>query len=116
LLLNKSIDEEEEIMLIVMKPNSTPQQIENVINQIKEAGLAAHLSQGVETTLIGAIGETHDIPTERFEVLEALTSSSVLLSPSSWLPDSSIPRTPFSRLMVFKSVAMKSWSSRVRAL
>ena len=50
-------------MLIVMKPNSTPQQIENVINQIKDAGLAAHLSQGLETTLIGAIGETHDLPT-----------------------------------------------------
>jgi 3-deoxy-7-phosphoheptulonate synthase len=59
-------------MLIVMKPNSTPQQIENVISQIKEAGLAAHLSQGVETTLIGAIGETHDLPTERFEVLDGV--------------------------------------------
>jgi 3-deoxy-7-phosphoheptulonate synthase len=59
-------------MLIVMKPNSTPQQIENVIRQIKESGLAAHLSQGVETTLIGAIGETHDIPTDRFEVLDGV--------------------------------------------
>ena len=57
-------------MLIVMKPNSTPQQVENVIQKIKETGLAAHLSQGVETTLIGAIGETHDLPTEIFEVLE----------------------------------------------
>src|SRR5215207_6192665 len=63
---------EEEIMLIIMKPNSTPQQIENVIHQIKEAGLAAHLSQGIETTLIGAIGETHDLPTERFEVLDGV--------------------------------------------
>ncbi len=59
-------------MLIVMKPNSTPQQIENVIRQIKEAGLAAHLSQGIETTLIGAIGETHDMPTELFEVLDGV--------------------------------------------
>src|SRR5512140_970705 len=59
-------------MLIIMKPNSTPQQVENVINHVKEAGLAAHLSQGVETTLIGAIGETHDIPTERFEVLDGV--------------------------------------------
>ncbi|HEX5839210.1 MAG TPA: 3-deoxy-7-phosphoheptulonate synthase, partial [Anaerolineales bacterium] len=59
-------------MLIIMKPNSTPQQIENVIGKIKEAGLAAHLSQGVETTLIGAIGETHDLPTERFEVLDGV--------------------------------------------
>ena len=59
-------------MLIIMKPNSTPQQVENVIEQIKEAGLAAHLSQGIETTLIGAIGETHDIQTERFEVLDGV--------------------------------------------
>ncbi len=59
-------------MLIIMKPNSSPQQIENVIKQIKEAGLAAHLSQGVETTLIGAIGETHDLPTELFEVLDGV--------------------------------------------
>jgi 3-deoxy-7-phosphoheptulonate synthase len=63
---------EEETMLIVMKPNCTPQQIENVIEQIKEAGLAAHLSQGVEATVIGAIGETHDIPTDRFEVLDGV--------------------------------------------
>src|SRR5690349_15832216 len=59
-------------MLIIMKPNSTPQQIENVIHQIKEAGLAAHLSQGIETTLIGAIGETHDLATEVFEVLDGV--------------------------------------------
>lgn len=59
-------------MLIVMKTNSTPQQIENVIEQIKAAGLAAHLSQGVEATVIGAIGETHDIPTDRFEVLDGV--------------------------------------------
>lgn len=59
-------------MLIVMKPNCTPQQVEHVIEQIKEAGLAAHLSQGVEATVIGAIGETHDIPTERFEVLDGV--------------------------------------------
>lgn len=59
-------------MLIVMKPNSTPQQVENVIAKIKEAGLAAHLSQGIETTLIGAIGETHDLATEVFEVLDGV--------------------------------------------
>src|SRR3990170_2740756 len=63
---------EEETMLIVMKPNCTPQQIENVIEQIKEAGLAAHLSRGVEATVIGAIGETHDIPTDRFELLDGV--------------------------------------------
>jgi 3-deoxy-7-phosphoheptulonate synthase len=59
-------------MLIIMKPNSTPQQIENVVQKIKDAGLAAHLSQGIETTLIGAIGETHEMSTDRFEVLDGV--------------------------------------------
>jgi len=59
-------------MMIIMKPNATPQQVEHVIEHIKAAGLAVHLSQGVETTIIGAIGETHNIPTERFEVLDGV--------------------------------------------
>jgi len=59
-------------MLIIMKPNSTPQQIENVVQKIRESGLAAHLSQGIETTLIGAIGETHDMSTDIFEVLDGV--------------------------------------------
>jgi 3-deoxy-7-phosphoheptulonate synthase len=54
-------------MMIIMKANATPQQVENVIQQVKAAGLAVHLSQGVEATIIGAIGETHDIPLDRFE-------------------------------------------------
>jgi 3-deoxy-7-phosphoheptulonate synthase len=68
-------------MLIIMKTNATPQQIENVINQVKEAGLAAHLSQGVETTLIGAIGETHDIATEQFEVLDGVEAVKRITQP-----------------------------------
>jgi 3-deoxy-7-phosphoheptulonate synthase len=59
-------------MMIIMKANATPQQVEHVIEHIKAAGLAAHLSQGVEATIIGAIGETHNLPTEQFEVLEGV--------------------------------------------
>jgi 3-deoxy-7-phosphoheptulonate synthase len=59
-------------MMIIMKANATPQQVEHVIEHIKAAGLAAHLSQGVEATIIGAIGETHNIPTEQFEVLDGV--------------------------------------------
>ena len=59
-------------MMIIMKPNATPQQVEHVIEQIKAAGLNAHLSQGVEATIIGAIGETHNIPTDIFEVLDGV--------------------------------------------
>src|SRR5512135_1161086 len=59
-------------MMIIMKANATPQHIENVIEHVKADGLAVHLSQGVEATVIGAIGETHDIPLERYEGLEGV--------------------------------------------
>jgi 3-deoxy-7-phosphoheptulonate synthase len=59
-------------MMIIMKPNATPQQVEHVIEHIRAAGLSVHLSQGIEATIIGAIGETHNIPTDRFEVLEGV--------------------------------------------
>ncbi len=59
-------------MMIIMKANATPQQIENVIQRVKADGLSVHLSQGVEATIIGAIGETHDIPLERYEGLEGV--------------------------------------------
>ncbi|MBK9925399.1 MAG: 3-deoxy-7-phosphoheptulonate synthase [Anaerolineales bacterium] len=59
-------------MMIIMKANATPQQVEAVIEKVKSAGLNVHLSQGVEATIIGAIGETHSIPTERFEGMEGV--------------------------------------------
>jgi len=59
-------------MMIIMKANATPQQVEQVIEHVKVVGLNVHLSQGVEATIIGAIGETHNIPTERFEGLDGV--------------------------------------------
>ena len=59
-------------MMIIMKANATPQQVEHVIEHVKAAGLNVHLSQGVEATIIGAIGEAHSIPTELFEGLDGV--------------------------------------------
>jgi 3-deoxy-7-phosphoheptulonate synthase len=59
-------------MMIIMQNNATPAQVENVIKHIKDAGLAVHLSQGVEATIIGAVGETHNIATEIFEILDGV--------------------------------------------
>lgn len=59
-------------MMIIMKSNATPQQVETAIHAVKTAGLSVHLSQGVEATIIGAIGETHNIPTEIFEGLDGV--------------------------------------------
>jgi 3-deoxy-7-phosphoheptulonate synthase len=59
-------------MMIIMKANATPQQVEHVVEHIIAAGLSVHLSQGIEQTIIGAIGETHNIPEDRFEGLDGV--------------------------------------------
>jgi 3-deoxy-7-phosphoheptulonate synthase len=68
-------------MMIIMKSNATPQEVEHVIEHIKAAGLAPHLSQGVNATVIGAIGETHDIPTDIFEVLDGVEAVQRITQP-----------------------------------
>ena len=56
-------------------------QVEAVIASVKSAGLNVHLSQGVEATIIGAIGETHNIPTELFEVLDGVEAVQRITQP-----------------------------------
>ena len=68
-------------MMIIMKPNATPEQVEGVIQVIKSLGLTPHLSQGVETSVIGAVGESHTIPTDRFEVLDGVESVKRITQP-----------------------------------
>ena len=68
-------------MMIIMKSNATPQQVETVIHAVKAAGLTVHLSQGVEATIIGAIGETHNIPTEIFEGLDGVETVQRITQP-----------------------------------
>jgi len=68
-------------MMIIMKPNATPEQVEGVIQVIKSLGLTPHLSQGVKTSVIGAVGESHNIPTDRFEVLDGVESVKRITQP-----------------------------------
>ena len=44
-------------MIILLKKNVTQEQIDQVTQWISSAGYKPHLSQGVERTLIGAIGD-----------------------------------------------------------
>ena len=68
-------------MMIIMKASSTPQEVERVVDKIKSLGLAVHLSQGVEATIIGAIGETHSIPTDQFEVMDGVETVQRITQP-----------------------------------
>ena len=46
-------------MIIVMKPNYTPQQLEGVVSAVKAHGLTPHITYGVETAIVAAVGEFH---------------------------------------------------------
>jgi 3-deoxy-7-phosphoheptulonate synthase len=43
-------------MIVNMKPDATPEQIEHVIERIKECGFQPHVIRGSERTVIGAVG------------------------------------------------------------
>ncbi len=59
-------------MMIIMHPGATRDQIDHVIEHIEEQGLSAHAIYGVEQTIVGAVGESHTIPTSVFETLEGV--------------------------------------------
>ena len=61
-------------MIIVMKPNYTPQQLEGVVTAIKAHGLTPHITYGVETAIIAAVGEFHVASLDQFEVLDGVES------------------------------------------
>jgi 3-deoxy-7-phosphoheptulonate synthase len=61
-------------MIILMKPNATPKQVEAVVEVVQSLGLTPHLYQGIESSMIGAVGDNHSIPTDRFELLDGVDS------------------------------------------
>src|SRR5271154_1574310 len=57
-------------MLIKMAPNATKDQIEHVVERIRECGFQPHLSEGEERTVIGVVGKS-DGPRSEVEALRA---------------------------------------------
>jgi 3-deoxy-7-phosphoheptulonate synthase len=56
-------------MMIIMHPGALKEQISNVITEIEKQKLSAHLIEGVEQTIIGAVGDGHYVAKEIFEAL-----------------------------------------------
>lgn len=68
-------------MMIIMNPGATKEQIAHVIAHIEEQNLTAHVIEGVEQTVIGAVGESHTVPKEVFEVLPGVLSVTRISQP-----------------------------------
>jgi 3-deoxy-7-phosphoheptulonate synthase len=48
-------------MLIVMRTNATQEEVQQVLAQVEELGLTPHISQGIERTVIGVVGDSRNV-------------------------------------------------------
>ena len=62
-------------MIIVMNKNVTDDQIGVVVKKLKDAGLDANISRGIERTVIGAIGDERKLTEEMFTPLPGVESA-----------------------------------------
>jgi 3-deoxy-7-phosphoheptulonate synthase len=68
-------------MLIIMNPGASKDQVENVLVAIERQNLTAHIIQGVEQTVIGAVGDSHSIGKEVFEILPGVAGVTRISQP-----------------------------------
>jgi 3-deoxy-7-phosphoheptulonate synthase len=61
-------------MIITMQPGASKEQVQNVITAIEDHGLSTHVIVCVEQTVIGAVGESHAVNKDVFEVLPGVAS------------------------------------------
>ena len=59
-------------MIIVMKKNAAPKDVDGVIGVLKQNGLDAHLSTGSQTTIIGVIGDKSRLNHVELELMEGV--------------------------------------------
>jgi 3-deoxy-7-phosphoheptulonate synthase len=68
-------------MIIVLKPYSTEDQIEHVLERIRELGLKPHLSRGERRTIIGVIGDESKLQAEPLTAIAGVEQVLPILKP-----------------------------------
>jgi 3-deoxy-7-phosphoheptulonate synthase len=68
-------------MIIVLRPHSTPQQIDHILERIQELGFRAHLSRGELRTIIGVIGDENKLQAEPLSALPGVEQVLPILKP-----------------------------------
>jgi len=68
-------------MIIVMASGASDEQIDGVVKKIKEFGLDANVSRGVERTVIGAIGDERKLDQELFDAMPGVEQSMHIVKP-----------------------------------
>ena len=68
-------------MIIVLRPDATKEQIDHIIAKVKKLGLKPMVSQGVDRTIIGVIGEEDVLRVEPLEVYPGVEKVMPILKP-----------------------------------
>jgi 3-deoxy-7-phosphoheptulonate synthase len=68
-------------MIIVMEPGASREAVEAVEKRIRAAGLAVHVSKGVERTLIGAVGDERVFAPDMFEAMAGVERAMHIVKP-----------------------------------
>ncbi len=68
-------------MIIVLKPHSTPDVIQHVLERIESMGFTPHLSQGVARTIIGVIGDEDKLQAEPLQAIPGVEQVVPILKP-----------------------------------
>src|SRR5437870_3198989 len=68
-------------MIIVLKPHSTPAQIDHILERIQELGLKPHISRGEHRTIIGVIGDEAKMQAEPLAAIPGVEQVLPILKP-----------------------------------
>jgi len=68
-------------MIIVLRPNSTPEQIDHILERIQELGFKPHLSRGEHRTIIGVIGDENKLQAEPLQAIPGVEQVLPILKP-----------------------------------
>ncbi len=59
--------------IIVLRPDTSEEQIRHVVKKLESKGLRAHVSKGTERTIVGVIGDTSKVTEEEENAIRAMT-------------------------------------------
>src|SRR5437016_7511966 len=68
-------------MIIVLRPQSTPEQIDHILERIQELGFKPHLSRGELRTIIGVIGDENKLQAEPLQAIPGVEQVLPILKP-----------------------------------
>ena len=68
-------------MIIVVRPDSSQQQLDHILERIEELGYRAHLSKGEKRTIIGVIGDENKLQAEPLAAIPGVEQVLPILKP-----------------------------------